>query len=432
MIQLQHIITNGEKYWVEGNNKVGVYDVYKKIPQNMKFIYDKIYRTSIIRENSIEFTNNDLYAPQIFSYQYMLKSKKLEVVNNKIVHSDFKKEYTAKDQIKFSNSVVKQFKDLKVFESDNEYLLDNIKLLKEKHKNKAFYGHIDYVLPYVTATDPEWQEQYRKYKTMTDDEWAAGIARYRDNGMLKYTLRGIAKHMPWIERLHIIVASESQIPDWINRDTVNFILHEEFIPKKHLPTFNSSTIEMFLSELPGVNNAFIYGNDDMLCFKDHTPQFFFNGGKPRYYQFIRNFDPNCPGDNLRQKAFNLVLGRNDTNRVTGTQHVPEGLKLPWLKECYNKFKTELNESCTRFREDKNYNQYVFTFYQMMEKSIENVSTNAISYNVSPENIKMVMADDYSQYDFTCFNDANETTDEQWEAVIKKIDSYLPEKCKYEN
>jgi len=302
MIQLQYIISDNGKYWMEGNNKVEVYDVYQQIPNPSKLLCDKIFKISSLKENAITFSNNDLFSSLIFTYHYMLKSKSIEVVENNIIHTLPKKEMSTKDEIKFSKSFVSYFRDLKRFESDNEYLLERIKLLKEERKEKIFYTHIDYVLPYVTTNDPIWEKEYLKYKNISsaqDDEWATGDLRLRDNGMLKYTLRGIAKHLPWIENLHIIVAYESQIPDWINRDTVKFIFHKDFIPQKHLPTFNSATIEMFLSELPGVNDAFIYGNDDMLCFKDHPPQFFFNGGKPRYSQYIRNYDPNCPGDVTR-------------------------------------------------------------------------------------------------------------------------------------
>ena len=38
---------------------------------------------------------------------------------------------------------------------------------------------------------------------------------------------------------------------------------KQFIPNNFLPTFNSCTIEMFIGNIKGLSEYFIYGNDDM-------------------------------------------------------------------------------------------------------------------------------------------------------------------------
>lgn len=277
--------------------------------------------------------------------------------------------------------------------------------------------------------DKVWQEQYKKYKGLSDDEWACGPERFRDNDTLKYVLRSIDKHMPWINKLHIIVASESQIPNWINRKEVDFILHNEFIPEINLPTFNSGTIETFLPLAPRITNNFIYSNDDLICFRDLLPQDFFNKGRPKYSINLRDYNYKFPGDKLRRQAYSLILGSQD--RVVQTQHGPTVFKKKWIKECYDKYKNILNDSTSKFREDKNYNQYLYAFYQMMIKAIDNSQLNIKSFYLSPENYGKILETNFSEFDFACFNDSNDTDENYWDLIRIRLNKLFPNKCKYE-
>ena len=58
---------------------------------------------------------------------------------------------------------------------------------------------------------------------------------------------------------------------WINQENVNIVLHEMIIPQDLLPTFNSTTIEMFLPLIPDLAEHFIYGNDDIFVLKPTQP-----------------------------------------------------------------------------------------------------------------------------------------------------------------
>ena len=132
---------------------------------------------------------------------------------------------------------------------------------------------IDLIFPYVDNNDPEWQKLYNenvvKHTSDEGKEWYAnsvGAIRFSQNDMLKYLFRGIEKYAPWVNRVHMIVQSDSQIPDWINRDEVNIIYHKDFIPEEYLPTFNSCTIEMFLHNIKdlsehyhNIQNLYQYG-----------------------------------------------------------------------------------------------------------------------------------------------------------------------------
>ena len=97
---------------------------------------------------------------------------------------------------------------------------------------------MDIVITYVNGLDPEWQKEYEKHTNVPILE-----KRFRDWGTLRYLFRGIEKNMPFIRKVHLVVARESQVPEWINRDEVNVVFHRDIIPAEYLPGFNSNLIE---------------------------------------------------------------------------------------------------------------------------------------------------------------------------------------------
>ena len=76
------------------------------------------------------------------------------------------------------------------------------------------------------------------------------LLRYRSWDNLQYIFRGIDLFMPYVRKIFLIVSNIEQVPSWLNTEKVNIVLHKDFIPDTLLPTFNSTTIEMFL---PNIN-----------------------------------------------------------------------------------------------------------------------------------------------------------------------------------
>lgn len=335
------------------------------------------------------------------------------LINNKtakfICLNDAKLQYENEDEI--SNLLIK-------------YLSSKVDLKKQK---------IDFVFPYVTSDDSNWQKLYKNYlKLYKGDEssWASGIERFRDNGLLKYVLRSIETNMPWVNKVHMIVMDENQIPTWINRNNVNFIFHKDFIPSEYMPVFNASTLEMFLPNLPVAEN-FVYSNDDLLCFKKINPEYFFKDSIPSYYLWIREYKESAPGDKVRRNSYLTLTDNTEDNKVITTQHGPVPYRLSWIKECYNKYYNKLTESISVFREDKNINQYVYSFYQAKNKEIINNKKNIKDNTVTSEKIDKIMQLNFTNYDFVCLNDNCSMTDESWSIIIDKINSIFPNKSKYE-
>ena len=83
---------------------------------------------------------------------------------------------------------------------------------------------MDAVIAYVDGMEPNWRLQYNKH--------IGGFGlienRFIDRGTLKYVLRGINKHMTFIDKVFLLVSSLEQVPDYIN-DKVIIITHNMFI-----------------------------------------------------------------------------------------------------------------------------------------------------------------------------------------------------------
>ena len=410
------------KYFSNFNNKIGnnnnyiIYNLMDKIPINSHIIYDKIYNIELLRNNKINFIIHEksFYYFNLLSYSY---GKKLFFINN------FSIKHIGKNELSliYNNFVQESIIFNKII-SANKNLTKNI--IEQETK-------IDYVFPYVTINDSNWQKLYRECLTGKESDFVSGFQRFRDNGLLKYLFRSLEKYLPWLNKVHMIVMSESQIPNWINRKNVHIIYHSEFIPKKFLPAFSSSLIETFLPFLPEVEEKFIYGNDDLIPCRLLSKNKFFRGNIPCYSINIRDFSFNAPGDNLRRNAFNLIMGKKQNKRVVNTQHSTISYRLSSLKKCFKKYKNDILKSVSRFREEQNINQYIYSFYQMMEDNIFNIPQKIFSYSVRPALIEKLLLNNFNKYDYICLNDEIEMENKDWNKILFKFESLLPNKSKYE-
>ena len=416
---------NGEIYHL---NKLDSYDTVfdgeTTLPNNLNCVYDKLYKVEFLRNNNIKFKNH-VNSSAIFNYTCLSKSSFLYKNIITLTHKIGCNVGTLNNTAQSENILIKE-----ILGTNKELLKKTLQDIYKKNQDIIYYGAIDFVFPYVTSDDEFWQKLYKDALTGTETDWATGIERFRDNGMLKYVFRSIEAHMPWINKVHMIVMSDSQVPKWLDRSKVDIIYHREFIPSNLLPSFNSSAIETFLPLLPRVSNTFIYSNDDLVAFDKLTPEYFFNKGKPKYSINIGNIRPAAPGDPIRKNAYNLIMNTNK-ERIIITQHGPLVYKKAWIKECYDKYKDILVKSCSTFREDYNYNQYVYAFYQMMEKSIVNTELRIKSFIAKPDRIAGILEEDFKNYDFVCINDSNITAQQEWNKIIEKIDKIFPDKSKYE-
>ena len=141
---------------------------------------------------------------------------------------------------------------------------------------------IDLVYLWVDSNDSEWRAEkerwFLKIRGKSETYAAANTAaRWRDNDELRYSLRSAEKFAPWINHIYIITGF-GQVPKWLdtNNPKITIVPHESIIPADVLPTFNSSTIEMCITNIPNLSEYFLLANDDTFFNQPLKPDFFFD------------------------------------------------------------------------------------------------------------------------------------------------------------
>lgn len=143
---------------------------------------------------------------------------------------------------------------------------------------------VDFVITWVDGEDEAWLETRAKYvnedKTSIADDWNKGERRFRDWGTLKYWFRGVETFCPWVRRVYFV--TWGHVPEWLNLNAKKLVItkHEDYIPAKYLPTFNSHTIELNMHRIDGLAEQFVYFNDDMYAIAPLRKTHFFKAGLP--------------------------------------------------------------------------------------------------------------------------------------------------------
>lgn len=137
-------------------------------------------------------------------------------------------------------------------------------------------GNIDLVYLWVDGNDPQWQAKRAVALGDAESKSSANCeGRYANHDELLYSLRSIEKYAPWIHNIFIV--TDNQTPKWLNLSNpkIHIIDHREILPAECIPCFNSSVIEHFLADIPGLSEHFLFSNDDMYLNKPTTPEDFF-------------------------------------------------------------------------------------------------------------------------------------------------------------
>lgn len=217
---------------------------------------------------------------------------------------------------------------------------------------------MDAVITYVNGLDPVWREEYSKALNIP-----ALDKRFRDWGTLRFLLRGIQTCMPFVQNVHLVVSGKSQVPDWAS-DNLHVVTHGDIIPEEFLPTFNSTTIEMFLHRIPGLDERFIYFNDDMFPVSPCEETDFFRDGKivigfSRHLFAGGMYKRQCRNsDRLARKALGLGGGLT----FMRPQHICSPMLRSECEEVFERMRGEIYPTLSRVRTMENLNQYLFLDY----------------------------------------------------------------------
>jgi hypothetical protein len=329
-------------------------------------------------------------------------------------------------------------------------------------------NHIDIVIPWVDGSDPEWQQEFRKYRSLATGRDDNSEIRYRDWDNLQYLFRGIEKFAPWVRKVHFITTGQK--PKWLNLNApkLNFVRHEDFISKEFLPTFSVRPIELNLHRIEGLSEQFIYFNDDYFLLRSVKPERFFrNGlpcdmaildtlpmGGPRGHMLmndmnvvIRHFRKNSVLKNNQWKFLNPIYGGQLLRSIPlmpfsvfpgfRNHHMPQAFLKSTFREVWEAEEPLLREvSSHRFRDITDVNQYMFRFWQFMSGKFHpaNIVKRTCRYTLSDRDAdKLVAAIRAHKSEILVMADSEHVSD--FNAIVTKIntafDAILPEKSSFE-
>lgn len=282
---------------------------------------------------------------------------------------------------------------------------------------------VDFVIPYVNSMVKSWQDNYIKFckENGYQDRLAAlNNERFRDWGFLKYLFRGIDRNLPFIRKVFLLLQDEHQIPTWLKTEEVEIIYHKDFIPEKYLPTYNSTSIEMFLDKIPGLSEHFIYANDDIYAMKPMVAENFFSedglsvkiGFRQRMLKKpLLQFDLVC------NTCFNMIQRKLIARDTTPNYLTPYHEFVPMIKSHVAKvnemFWGEIEKGITPFRNVKNHNQYIYSYYEFFTKNTLQPDRDYIYYNMedNAESVRKVIVE--APCDTLVLNDSEKTNVQLW-------------------
>lgn len=268
---------------------------------------------------------------------------------------------------------------------------------------------IDFVLTWVDGSDLEWQKRRQEYSDVPINN-----AQYRDWNILMYWFRSIEKFAPWVNKIYVV--TEGHLPEFLDTSHEKLVIvkHEDFIPKEYLPVFSSHPIELNLHRIEGLQEQFVYFNDDVFLNNVVQPKDFFYKGVARDIAVV---NPITPGyynsvSNIMANNIALINSHYSKRRVTkknpfkwfnyryGVFNLLNLMFLPWskypglyqnhmassmTKEMYKKtwelFPNEMDTTCShRVRNNfEDINQWLIKEVQICEGEFFPQSKNFGSY-----------------------------------------------------
>ena len=279
---------------------------------------------------------------------------------------------------------------------------------------------IDVVIPWVNNNDRVWQQRYIQYFLAVDYKRVAELRgnRFEDIGIIQYQLKLVEKNMPFVRKIFLLVSNKEQV-DFQVSSKVQIVLHNEFIPSKYLPTFNSTTIEMFLHNIKDLSEHFIYANDDMLPLNELKETDFFEGDKIKMNYRMEECHEN--DNSFRNQCLNsyqhicdlLGMGHNETSFIK-----PDHSMSPMIKSHLKLVIESLGDIVLKpiraWRTPEQHNQYLYLDYEILTN---NCLRNQISF-LYTEFKNETDIEEMGKYQIVCLNQIPNRVGKQ---VLQKLE-----------
>lgn len=323
---------------------------------------------------------------------------------------------------------------------------------------------IDFVICWVDGNDSEWQKQKQQHDP--SDQTDSREIRYRDWDNLQYWFRGVEKFAPWVNKIHFV--TWGHLPEWLNTEhpKLNIVRHEDYIPKKYLPTFSARPIEINLHRIEDLTEQFVFFNDDMFILKPVNKTDFFERGLPKdtaimdigikldsahgsavYNSIVvinKYFNKKKQVKDNFNKWYNLSYGfkmvktllLTPWNYFTGfyTPHLPNAFLKSTFEEVWNKERKHLElTSGNKFRSQLDLTQYIFKFWQLASGRFLPRKDIGRAYDIGTDMYEITEAISEQKHKLICINDNEEIKNFNSDKIkiINSFERILNKKSKFE-
>ncbi len=307
---------------------------------------------------------------------------------------------------------------------------------------------IDAVITWVDGNDPVLNAKRAKYAGNSDvlsTDCIAGATRYANVGEIHWCVRSINKFIPWVNKIYII--TDGQDPHVTSAIPVEIVDHKTIFRgyEQYLPTFNSVCIKTMMWQIPGLEEHFIYFNDDFILCRPLQPTDFFPDentailyGKPkvtwwtqlRYH--IKPYIMHLEKVNPCQHMLNTVHMMGGKYRFPRVFHAP----LPLLKSIYGEYYQTHPEALDmnlsyRFRSEKQFCPDVLCLLLMIKRSmLKYITPKGVLLEYYPNGgmkrlvRKMKLVTRKNGCKFVCFNSLDKATPEMFSYIKTIMDKIL--------
>ncbi|MDR1553654.1 MAG: Stealth CR1 domain-containing protein [Prevotellaceae bacterium] len=309
--------------------------------------------------------------------------------------------------------------------------------------------NIDLVFLWVDGNDPAWLSRKNAFLGIKNTENVENAinceGRFVNNDELKYSLRSVEKHIPWINKIFIV--TDQQIPAWLDTSNpkIQIVDHTEILPKEALPCYNALVIEYFLWKIPNLSEYFLYANDDMFINADISPSFFFEkDGLPvvrlqrKIFGKLRYGYKRLMGKEISLYRKRIILASHLIKKRYGKyfsgipQHNIDAYRKTDYKETVNVFENEINSSLQHhLRSDQDAQRVIFAYYSLA------MSKGHLKYVNRYESMTVRINKNYERYlikynpALFCLNDGENITDDDRLRMKTFLKKHFPDKSTFE-
>ena len=332
---------------------------------------------------------------------------------------------------------------------------------------------IDFVVTWLDANDPEWREQYRKYRGGQHKE---DNGRFRNWDFFKYWFRAVENYAPWVNKVFLVTNGKN--PDWINPNHPKLVLvkHSDYMPAKYLPTFNSRAIELNFHRIEGLSEHFVYFNDDMYINAPISPEYYFKKGLPcdsnaetlfmhpswdpqnkfstkisiycdvailNYHfkrkEVVRKARSKWLGLHLGLEGFltSLILMKANHFEHFKLRHFEQPMLKSVIQDIWNEEGDMADKTCSQFRQDVTFNPYIIRYWQFATNNFYPMSLNSGKiFSLGKSNVEVIAKTLIEKkYKSICINDTPYCTEEDFifikKYIVSSFEKVFPYKSQFE-